>query len=263
MKWSWILIVILACTSFVRAQKPAQDETQRTREMWDTNLLSKRPSGRKVIATKPSSKDDALVGITVWRLRASHSGDDPVVRELVHEDNETRQFTPERISAKTALHEGEKVRISIEAARPGYLYVVDQDVYADGTPGEEYLIFPTLRLHGGDNHVKAGAVVEIPSMDDSPPFFRLHRRRSDQTVELLTIIVTPGLIQHITIGRERMKLSARQVEDWEKQWTANVYRLEAVGLAGKSVTPAEKSAATGDEPTNLKVAGRDIYDWTK
>jgi hypothetical protein len=243
-KWACWAVVVLVFAPFLKPQEQTGDEALRTREMWDTSLLSKRPAGHKVIATKPSSKDDALVGITVWRLRASQSGDDPAVRELLHEDNETRQFTPERISAKTALHEGEKVRISIEAVRRGYLYVVDHEVYADGTRGEEYLIFPTLRLRGGDNRVKAGTVVEIPSMDDSPPFFRVRRSRSDQTTELLTIIVSPKPIEQVQIGRERLRLSGQQVAAWEKDWKTQTYQLETPGLAGKPSTSAEKAAGS-------------------
>ena len=51
-----------------------------------------------------------------------------------------------------------------------YLYVIDREQYADGTQGEPYLIFPTTRTRGGDNSVKAGRVMEIPSQDDNPPY---------------------------------------------------------------------------------------------
>lgn len=229
----------------MRPQEPAEDDAVRTREMWDTNLLSKRPAGHKATVTKPSSGDDALIGVTVWRLRASQSGDNAAVRELVHEDNETRQFTPERISAETPLREGEKVRISIEAVRSGYLYVIDREQYRDGSKGDPYLIFPELRIHGGDNRVEAGKVVAIPSADDSPPFFRMRRSRTDQTTELLTILVSPKPIEQLQIGRERLKLSAQQVEGWEKEWKAKTYQLEATSLVGKISTSAEKDAGGG------------------
>src|SRR5690349_23992390 len=58
--------------------------------------------------------------------------------------------------------------LSLHDALPisGYLYVFDREVYADKSLGEPYLIFPTTALRGGDNLVKAGRVVEIPSHDD-------------------------------------------------------------------------------------------------
>jgi hypothetical protein len=245
-RWTWLVWAFFIGVSFISAQDKPQDESAHTREIWDTTLLSKRPAGRTSPTPKAPSVtgDDSLVGITVWRLRPSQSGDQAQVRELLHEDNGSLQFTPERIAANTALRDGEKVRISIETARTGYLYVIDREGYADGSKGDPFLIFPNLRIQGGENAVKAGAVVEIPSPGDSPPFFRVHQSRPDQTNEDLMILVTSKPIPEVRVGRERLVLSKEQVAQWEKQWKAEAYRLEAVDLVGKPTTLAEKEAGS-------------------
>jgi len=216
-----------------------------TRSLWDSNLLSKRPAGRG--KTLPKTGDDAVIGITLWRLRPSESSDNPGVRSLIQEDEHTGPWTPERIAADTPLHEGEKIRISIETARTGYLYVIDCDEYGDGSKSDPYLIFPSLRIRGGDNHAAAGTVVEIPASDDRPPYFKMRRSRPDQNGELLTILVTPHPIQNLQIGRQRLRLSAEQVAFWKKEWAAASIRLEAYGQAGKPYTLAEKIAGNGDK----------------
>jgi hypothetical protein len=234
----WVLVLALTAS--------AQVEEERTRELWDTNLLAQRPAGKKTKHSAPKKLDDALVGITLWRLRPSKPTDEPGVRALIHEDTGSHEWTPERIPADTPLRAGDKVRISIETARKAYLYVIDRDEYADGSKSGPSLIFPTLRTRGGNNHVMPGTVVEIPSADDIPPFFTVKRSRDDHVNELLTVLVSAEPIAGLEIGRDPLKLTDRQVADWETRWKATVHRLEAKALAGQPLTVAEKQAGTGD-----------------
>jgi hypothetical protein len=226
-------------------QEPQQEQNVRTREIWDSNLLSKRPAGKA--KPLPTTHDDGFIGITLWRLRPSESGDQPEVRSLIHEGAESRPWTPERMSIDTPFHEGQKVRISIETPREGYLYVIDCDEYADGSKSDSHLIFPTLRTSGGNNRVSAGTVVEIPAPDDKPPYFTVKPSRPDQTNETLTILVRPKPIENLQVSRERLRLSAEQVATWKKQSKTTSYRLEAPEQAEKPFTIAEKMAGSGDK----------------
>ena len=167
---------------------------------------------------------------------------------MIHEDAVDTEWTPERVASDTPLAEGQKVRLSVEAAQAGYLYVVDRDEYADGTKSDPYLIFPTQRTRGGNNRVTAGVVVEIPASDDNPAFFKVQRSRPDQINEALTILVSPKPIAGLQIGRQRLKLTDEQVASWEKQWKAKAYKLEAQGEEGKAYTLAEKEAGSGGKP---------------
>ena len=185
---------------------------------------------------------DSLVGITVWRLRPSLPEDDKDMR--ISSLDGGGDLTPERIEAETPLREGEKVRVSIEAARSGYLYVIDREQYADGSFGTPYLIFPTLRTHGGNNEVVAGRLVDIPAWDDRPRYFTMQPSRPDQTAEVLTILITPDPLPGLRIRRDPLRLTQDEVVAWENRWGSKVQRLEARGQIGKSYTKAEKEAAT-------------------
>jgi hypothetical protein len=240
-----LLVAILLTNCLTLGQETQQAQDVHTREIWDSSLLSKRPVGKA--KPLPATHDDGLVGITLWRLRPSEPADRPEVRSLIHEENESHQWTPERVSIETPLHEGQKVRISIESVRTGYLYVIDCDEYADGSKGSSYLIFPTLRTSRGDNRVSAGTVVEIPAPDDYPPYFTVKRSRSDQTNETLTILVRPKPIENLQISHDRLRLSAEQVAIWKKQAKAASYRLEAKAQVGKPYTLEEKKAGTGEK----------------
>ncbi|MCG3162706.1 MAG: hypothetical protein JMDDDDMK_04017 [Acidobacteria bacterium] len=209
---------------------------------------SYRPAGSKSAArannpkARPSdSPDKAQLGLTVWRLRSSRAADGGA-RIIVHHDNETEEWTPERIESNTPLRMGERIRFSFESPRAGYLYVIDREQYASGATGEPYLIFPTSRTHNGDNQVAPGHIIEIPGQEDRPNFFTLKQTRPDQTGELLTVIVTPQPIEGLAIGEKPLQLANEQVEQWEKQWSALTEKFEMTGGAGKAWTKAEQEA---------------------
>jgi hypothetical protein len=235
--------LLMNCSTMGQEAPPAQDV--RTRDMWDSSLLSRRPVGKA--KPLPKTHDDGLVGITLWRLRPSQPGDQPEVRSLIHEQDGSQHWTPERVSLDTPLHEGQKVRISIETARAGYLYVIDCDEYADGSKSDSYLIFPTWRTNRGNNRVGAGTVVEIPAPDDNPPFFTVKRSRPDQTNETLTVLVRPKPIESLQITSDRIGLTKEQVATWKEQSKTASYRLEAPAQAGKPYTLAEKKAGNGEK----------------
>ena len=266
-------LVSLLLLPVVFAQQNAPDGVG-TRQLWDENLQRLRPAPRrKAAARKPDNApaaprpvDDAFVGLTLWQLRPSNPSDQPGTRLLVQEEETgTRQeFTPQRVEANTIMPEGAKIRVSIEAAREGYLYVVDREKYADGSYSDPYLIFPTTQIRGGLNQVGPGIVVDIPDPEDKLPYFRLRRNRartaagggtgSEQVSEVLTVLISPKPIPGLKIGRTAQKLRAEQFAAWEKQWATQTKVMEASGEAGKPITEAEKRAAeeglplTADDP---------------
>ena len=228
---------------------PAQ-EAETTRKLWDTAFIDqpKRPSSAKRryrIATPNVPPDrvtaDTVVGVTLWRLRPSKTTDNGE-RILVQEGSESADWIPERVEADTKLTPGTRVRLSVEAARAGYLYVIDREQYADGSLGEPYLIFPTTRTNGGNNEVKAGRIIEIPTQDDRPPFFTLKPSRPDQVSEVISVVVSPTPLEGLEIGATAQKLSVQQVATWEKSWGGTVGRLEMQNGAGKTWTRQEKEA---------------------
>jgi hypothetical protein len=235
------------------AASRAQEEVT-TRHLWDTAFINQ---GNKGAAAKRSAKrnyrivtphvpvigvsPDTVIGVTLWRLRPSRPAD-AGERIIAHEGAESVEWLPERVSSGARLAEGDRIRMSVEAARTGYLYVIDREQYADGTQGEPYLIFPTTRTRGGDNSVKAGRVMEIPSQDDNPPYFTLKRRRANHIGESVTVLVTPIPIEGLEIGEKMQRLPDEKVATWEKVWGAQAGRLELENGPGKQWTRQEKEA---------------------
>ena len=227
----------------------AQDE-ETTRRLWDTAFIEpkkKASTNRQYRPVTPSIPpvrvpEDTVIGITVWRLRPSKPGDQGA-RLVIHDGANIVEWTPERVQADTTFSRGERVRLSVEAARTGYLYVINREQNADGTSSEPYLIYPTKRTHGGHNEVKPGRVIEIPAQEDSPPYFTLRPNRPGQVSEVLSVLVTTGPIESLQIGDQPLKLSNDQVAMWEKSWGTQVGRLEMESGVGKLWTQEEKEAA--------------------
>ena len=183
----------------------------------------------------------AQLGLTIWRLRAARAADTGA-RIIVHHEDETDEFVPERIAASTLLRLGERLRFSFEAPRSGYLYVIDREQFADRSLGEPLLVFPTTRTRGGDNRVEPGRLIEIPGQDDRPNYFTLRQSRTDQTGELLTVIVADKPLEGLTIGAKALALAPEQLKQWEQMWGAQVERFEMANGIGKTWTKAEQEA---------------------
>lgn len=249
-----VLCALAVCLAGFGGARPyAQDEGS-TRALWDTafGAAPKRTAPRR----KPARRDyrnltprvppgrvapDAVVGVTVWRLRPSGAAD-AGERLLTHDGAGTLSWIPERVPSDAPLSEGDRVRLSIEPARTGYLYVIDRELYADGTTGEPYLIFPTTRTLGGDNRVEAGRLIDLPAQDDSPPYFTLRRSRADQIGESLQVLITKEPLEGLEIGARAQKLPAASVAAWGKTWGEQAGRLELAGGAGRPWTKEEREA---------------------
>jgi hypothetical protein len=173
-----------------------------------------------------------LIGVTIWRLR-----------------NDQDKPTAERAAADTLFTEGERLRLSIEAPRRGdsYLYVIDREVYADGSTSDPYLIFPSPTTPEGGNVVTAGKPVFVPARGDEYPYFTLERARKDQLREEIAIIVSPRPLELPPETPEQpVKLDKAQVAQWERQWGGRVERREERDGAGSQWTVAEREADKGE-----------------
>ena len=255
------LLVLLAVSLIAPVTLTAQgDET--TRRLWDTAFInsgSKKASPRRAkrsyrVATPnvPTTgvNGETVVGVTLWRLRRAESRDTGQ-RLIVHEGADAAEWLPERISANTKLDQGDRLRISVEAARTGYLYVIDREQYADGSLGEPYLIFPTTRTLAGNNQVTIGKITELPAQDDSPPFFTVKRSRPDHVAEVLSVLISPAPLEGFQITDKAQKLAEAQVARWEKSWGARVGLLELEKGAGQPWSKEEKEAGA-DVSRSLK-----------
>jgi hypothetical protein len=204
------------------------------------------------------------LGVTLWRLSPAKPKDQGA-RMLVMEGGESSEWVPKRIEADTPLSVGDRVRLTIESPRAGFLYIVDRDLFADGTMGDGMLIFPTFGTRGGDNQVRAGKLIDIPAQDDRQNYFTAKPVRSDQVGEVLSIIVTTSQLD-LPISNKPLKLSSLEIGRWEKAWAATADRFEMANGIGSPWTEKEKQAAastgarqlTQDEPTPQTIYRLDV-----
>lgn len=182
----------------------------------------------------------AQLGVTIWKLRPPRA-DDSAARMLVRENGSLSEWIPTRVEGDSTFREGDHVRLSIESPRNGYLYVVDRDLFADGTTGPAILIYPTTRLQNGDNRVWPGTLVDIPAREDEPSYF-IARPTPNQVGEILTIIVTKLPID-LPISNTPLQISSAAMEKWERIWGGESERFEMEGGVGETWTNQEEQAS--------------------
>ena len=202
-----------------------------TRRVWNKMFREARDSAG---ARRPrgTAVKKGLIGVTIWRLS----------------DDQDRP-TAERATADTLFTEGERLRLSIEVPRrcDSHLYVIDREVYADGSISDPYLIFPSQTTPEGGNVVTAGKPVFVPARGDEFPYFTLERARKDLLREELTIIVSPKPLK-LPLGTpdRPVKLEKAQMAQWERQWGGRAESREEQDGAGKLWTAAEREADKGE-----------------
>jgi hypothetical protein len=250
----FILVLATAATLHYTVPVRAQDETDRA-IIADDFLKHRRkakrspkrpPTTYKVAkaATKRSDQRKVQVGVTIWKLEPAAVGHANAELSASGSNWNREDWIPRRVEADVEFREGDKLRISIESPRDGYLYVVNRDWLADGSYGETNLIFPKL---GEDNRLEAGKLIDIPAPLD-PPFKA--SPKPNQMSELLTIIVT-SLPLKLRLGRREIPISKTQLREWEERWGGEAERLEMNGGAGQARTEKEKLAVSSTRSRQL------------
>ena len=257
----WMVLTLILCLgsfSVLAVPAPQEQEEDGTRRLWNKQFEAARVKAKnaKPVAKAPTMKpkqqaaatDGALLGVTIWRLRVpAPNAAQSEARLLVNvkKDSGTpSQYQLERAAAETPFSEGQRLRISVETPREGvsYLYVIDREVYADGTLGEPSLIFPARTTPPNGNVAEAGKIISIPAQGDPLPYFTLQRSSPNHVSERLTLIISP---EPLPLQVEQ-KLDLAQLARWEKQWGGPTERREAHGGTGKQWTKAEQAAEQGE-----------------
>lgn len=208
-----------------------------------------KPSRTYRLASKPTIKTRpaltgavvAQLGITLWKLREVESSVTGA-RVLVREKGKSSAWVPERVEADTTFRYGDHVRLSIESPRAGYLYVVDRDLFADGTTGGAMLIYPWADMSGGDNRMYPGKLVDIPAQEDDPSYFTAKPSSTDQVGEILTVIIAASPLD-LPISDKPFQISNTELAKWEKMWGGESDRFEMEGGAGEAWTEQEQQAS--------------------
>ncbi|HXQ72800.1 MAG TPA: hypothetical protein VN844_20040 [Pyrinomonadaceae bacterium] len=206
------------------------------------------------------------IGVTIWHLREARP-DYEGARILTHPSQKKRPvaYQAERMEGQPTLTYGEFVRLSIESPRDGLLYVINRELYNDGSLSSPYLIFPTARLRNGDNRIYTNRPVEIPDATDEPFYFEAKHTGLDPSKsvigEIISIIISDKTLSGLNNATpDVVKLSESQVIALEKEYTgrAEVFELErGVGLP---YSDAEQKSA--NEPMSRLLTHTDAVPQT-
>lgn len=195
------------------------------------------------------------IGVTLWRLNEVRPSAN--LETLFESINGKRRYLmPERVSIDTLFESYDMVRFAVESSKRGYLYVVDQEMYADGTLGDAYLVFPNRRIRSGANLIAPGKPVELPDPKGNPFYFELRPENQSGKVlaaEILTVIITDQEIPNLKIGEQPLLIDEKTLVGWRGKWSGRVEIFEP-NAGSKTYTKREREAAdgnrilTGDDP---------------
>lgn len=183
---------------------------------------------------------DGVVGVTVMRKRPANT----IERDKASASGNKNEGTVfARIEDDTPLAPGDKLRIAVEASFDGHLYVVDRELYADGTMGRALLLFPALSSYDGDSDIEPGKPRVIPGPDVEMQVNPKNQGRV-QIAERLTIIVSPTrLTLPQRLSSHEMELPPGLLEKWEMNWGTKAKRTSSPDRTDQ--VPSEREQAAG------------------
>jgi hypothetical protein len=219
----------------------------------DSGKAKTTPRNTAHKANNSASQEDAFIGFTVWEMRESSGGTERRSFVLKKSNGQNVVLRPFRLGADSQLVAGRSYVFSIEAARAGYLYVIDREVYKDGSLGAAMLLFPTKDARGGNNLIAAGYPVEIPDQKTESAYFEATRNGQNHIGEALTIIVSAEpLVSSSSLKADPITLEKSEVEKWERQWATTRARwADNPDSVGRAYSEAEGRAG-GDPAYKLK-----------
>ena len=190
----------------------------------------------------PTGTEYAQVGVTILRVDNGHS------KGI---DQEGEEQTVERLDTNAPYTNGDTIRLTIESPTSGFMYIVDQEQYADGSYGPTMLVFPTSKTRKGNNLIPAWTPVEVPAY---PAIWRFKPRelkegelRKMQTAEVLTIIISPTrLVDRSRIGDKQLALNNGEFEGWRAKWQTTVQQFDVENSVGQ-IAKSKGVEQEGDE----------------
>lgn len=253
-------------------QKPTRSSPARSDAPGATTQVatsqSPQPKSKKENSTKAASDGKSStappqislgstrsLGVTVWRLGpkgvfadfnqiacGSNTRSSDAGREL---GQPTMTNPPVRVSSDHLFRTGDRVRLSIESPRPGYLYILNREVYEDKSYGPPKVLFPTQRIRAGNNYLAAGSPVEFPDLCDNANYFEFLPPRGENkpVAEALILLVIDKPLTDVGVPRDALRIPVDWIASWERRWAGRTSVYDLDGGEGKAYTLGELNAA--------------------
>jgi hypothetical protein len=222
-------------------KRPKYDLVPKEQKVTRFKNKTSRPSIKTPNPAQPTQFSE--IGVTMWRLREARRSDKGA---KIQDGN--REWTPVRVGADTVFSEGDKVRIALESSVPGFLYIIDSEIFSNGGFGSPYLIFPAVE--GEDNGVRPGLLIEIPDKSLSPPYFTINPKGENYVGELLTVIVSPQPLKNLKIAGDGRIEGIENLAFLEENTEVELY-AKADGV-GEIYTKAEAEAVCDQKTRQLE-----------
>jgi hypothetical protein len=229
----------------VRRAKPAPYRRAKISPKLPPLPSTSRPGGKG--AVKPSPIVESQVGVTVWKLRPARDGEDGFTFQIKDPDGQTRLYLGERADIEETFNEGDKVRFGIESKEPGYLYIFDREIHADGTYGAPLILFPSRELD--DNTVGPGVLVDVPDQNGKFQSFKVDPQSRSHAGELITVVISPTKLPPFARDRTDHITDTKWLYDVEKDSQFEIF--SSVNKDNKIYSKAEAAAACGSATREL------------
>jgi hypothetical protein len=244
------------------AGSSANDPKATQPQVGNKNSGGRQRSGRATQATEPATSlvyivdknfpegppphnyDYVRMGVTIWRLSPIQCPiqNCPLPKESGN-GSKGLVDTATRVEDNVPLNNGERVRLGLESlSHSGYVYIIDREQFTDGSLGEGFLIFPTLKIDNGKNWALPGLQIHLPRADGC---FCVKSRNSQKVLaaDVLTVILSPTpLLAANETGADAIPVPARLVSFLIRADKEKTFRALLRGGGGLAQTAQEQSA---------------------
>ena len=252
-----LVILFLGCLNVTTAQEGSKglkpDEagiktSPKRKTLQPITFQTPKPFTRR---PAPAGAEYAQLGVTIWRV---DSGNSKGIEQVGEEQ------TIERLDTNAPYTNGDTIRLTIESPSRGFMYIVDQEQYTDGSYGPAMLVFPTSKTRAGNNLIEAWTPVEVPAY---PAVWRFKPRelkdgetRKVQMAEVLTIIISQKVLVDLSrIIDKRLALNKGEFESWRSQWQRPVQQFDVENKVGQTA----KSKGVEQEGNEAEVGAQTTY----
>ncbi len=132
-----------------------------------------------------------------------------------------------RVDPTREFHNGDRIRLSLEPNVDGYVYVFHTE--NDGPPE---MIYPDVKLEGGENWIEAHVPIDIPSTLEADERLQWFQFYGNAGTERLYVVVTRDPLPEVPIGESLMNY-CRANKD-KCPWKPPVEAWAQIQLAAKA-----------------------------
>jgi hypothetical protein len=245
-----------------RGLKPVEYAKQLHNRIAGTRPRSNRSGKAAATNYVPAAPDSSTVeegvdvGVTFWRLREVRKVDNlavveptRIVKRVKGKAVEFDKAIPERAHSEAPWSDGEKFRLSIEVPFECFIYIINQERYADGSLSEPYLVFPSKGDLARNAKAISGKLVYFPNEQDCFEIASLAESGRTKVAEVFSILLSPNTIDELpplADQEEKRRVQPALFERLLSDWRARTWKFENMGALGTSITSIEKKASTGN-----------------